>query len=141
MAELYEDGHGCYSDGLDVYGDPCYYVGGSWDYGTPPKIYNPNVTVTPQGVQVNTTPLDKILNSTLSFLALLKGAKGIPTTTSVYPPQPVYNPTPLGQLPYNNSGGNTLGGVEQWLKNNTGVALMAGAAIVLFYMKPPSRSR
>lgn len=102
----------------------------------------PNITVTSAGVTAQTNKLDKVLNTILSGFAIAKGAKQIPTTlpagedySGIY-----NNPAYLAALSQNRqSDGTASGKVENWLKNNTGVALMAAAGIALFLMKSPRR--
>lgn len=100
----------------------------------------PNVIATANGMQVQSTTLDKILGSVLSGMAIIKNAAYVPTTI-----QPQTEPTIVYQQPMGGGGlggdGTAAGKVENWLKNNTGVALMGAGALVLSLMKPPSRSR
>lgn len=147
---------------------PCYYYSwdpratepGGWDdYGAgyydsntfapcdpsyvPPgntRINVPNVTVTRGGTQINNTTLDKILNGALASLALLTGAKKIPTTLDPVTGQPVSQYAP-GYNPalYQQQSGNTLGGVESWIKQNTGVTLLVAGGLALYFMKPGRR--
>lgn len=89
-----------------------------------------------------TTSLDKILATSLSALALLTRQGAIPTTQQQ---QYGYNPYTAGYNPYEvpaqgyvPQSGNTLGDLENWVKNHTlATAVIAGA--VLFYLLPSPR--
>lgn len=88
------------------------------------------------------TTLDKILASTLSGLALLTRQSSVPTAQQQQYPygyNPMYSEYPAG---YNRtaSSGNALGSIEDWIKNNTLIAVAVGA-IIVFYLLPSPRQR
>lgn len=120
-------------------------------------IYNPSSGIPPGGIQVNlpsmsttplpwpkntpTTTLDKSLTALLSGLALLTRQGQIPTAAQ---PQQAIDYAQIAALTGNRSMGDYDGGentgakVENWFKNNTGVALL-GAAFLAFYLLPSPR--
>ena len=112
-------------------------------YPTFPTVQaNQGALVYPKSTPVTT--LDKILASTLSGLALLTRQGSVPTAQQQYVQypygySPMYTEYPAG---YNRtaSGSNALGSVEDWIKNNTLLAVAIGAMIV-FYILPSPRQR
>lgn len=101
----------------------------------------PNILITGGGSTAQTGVFSQTLQAILSGIALFQHAPYIPT--GVQPqqqPQIIYaNTGNAGAGNYAAGGNNTLGKVEAWLKNNTGVALMGGAAVVLYFMSPKTR--
>lgn len=102
-------------------------------------VYNPATVITGGGTQINITPLDKILASILSGMAIIKNRPYVPT--GIQPETGVSNDTLsllLARQGNQYAGDGTASGkVETWVKNNTGVVLIGGAVVVAYLMKSP----
>lgn len=124
---------------------PSYNPNSGGGYNSSNNTRIPQVIFDPSGgVTAYPDKLSTIMNGILSGLALVKGATQVPTTVSGQSQGIDANTLLALQLQQQGgvgSSGTALGKVENWLKNNTGVALMGAAAILLFYMRPPSKTR
>lgn len=130
----------------DVSGGPVYDpTSGVYTQPATQPPFNGTVSINQGGAQVSGGVLDTILNDTLSALAIFRGAKYVPTTA-----QPVNqyasSINPATGIPYQaglvNAGstGASIGATaESFIRNNTGILLIAGAAFLLLQMKPVSR--
>lgn len=113
-----------------------------------PAILNiPTMSTTPLIYPKNTptTTLDKSITAGLSALALLLNRGSIPTAQQQ---QQGIDPLTLQLLAnqqaggvYSGGGSNTLGRVEAWVKNNTGVTAIIAGAAVLYFMQPSKPAR
>lgn len=124
------------------YPDPTSGNGGGG--GVASTIYNPSATINQGGVAINTTPLDKVLSSVLSFFALATHAPYVPTTV-----QPVKNTTPVYATGVNSQTGIQLSGSQavgtttqsifNWIKANPVPLAGIGIAYFLFTRDPKRR--
>ncbi len=114
-------------------------INGGTVYGSPTI---PQVQINQGGYNVNNTTFDKILANALSGLALLTGAKYVPTATQPTQ-QPLYYPTGNtgGNLNSGNLGSNnasitagTVGKVEAWVKKNPGAAAIGGLVAAALFL-------
>lgn len=136
--------YGAAADYCYEYPGDCYWQNGvpvdSNPYPAPqssPRI--PQILATQQGITSNNNKLDSVLSSILSGLALIKGARGVPTTLSN---EPVYIPVqaPLGNNSYGGGGGgNTAGQLQAFIQKNTGAVLIGTVLVVALFMKPPTK--
>jgi hypothetical protein len=114
-------------------------------------LTNVKIQTNTGGIAINTgqTTLDKILSAISSNLATIYGRSYVPTTviptsanqsTGGLNNQQTYNPNLLLQAQLlQQQQGSTGANVENFIKNNTGLILLAVGAFVLLQMKPISR--
>lgn len=108
-----------------------------WIWQTPSGASGVKINNTQTGVQYGVTTLDKILASVLSGLAIVKNQPYVPTTQQpqsqyqqgAYPPE--YYAL-LAQQQQNSNLGQAGSDLENFIKNNTGLLLVGGVAVVLF---------
>jgi hypothetical protein len=143
---LYQDANGVWrnADGSIYWGVAPASSGNSGG-----STRSPQVTANAGGITVNSTPLDKILEGVLSGLAIIKGANAIPTKTSgdnyggSYGGQ--YSPAELALLQsqgaYSRSDGTTLGKVETYVKNNTGVVAIGVLVVAALFLDPFAKGK
>ncbi len=152
------------SDNYDPNDPSCYVSPESNDPNVGSVYYDPstgNVYTQPQpqqqpssvsinqgGVQTSTGILGTISNDILSALAIINKRPYVPTTTQPVTQQygSLNSINPATGIPYQagvvNAGGTgaTIGATaESFIRNNTGILLLAGAAFLLLQMKPVSR--
>ena len=102
-----------------------------WGGGSPSTMPDTSkIDINKGGVIVkgNITTLDKILGTITSIWALERGAGYVPTTHQPAQQPIIYNPQPLNGGGYGSTGGN----IEGFIRNNTGLLLIAGIGVVLF---------
>lgn len=113
------------------------------DSGNSPATTQPKIMTNTGGVQIQTgqTTFDKVLNTITSMTALFKGANYVPTTT--IPANNYTTPTGAGdyqtqlllQQMYqqqNSLTGKAATGIENFVKENTGLLLIGGVGLFLF---------
>lgn len=143
----------CYDHPNDeecFYGDGTYNGDGTWG-NNGGGIFNPNNV--PNGVGNaggwpggSSGQLAQILNSILASTALLTNAHYIPTPLQTgQSPQGSQGNQPQITNVYPNAanpggGNNTLGKIESWIKQNTGVTAIFVGGALLYFMKPKQRS-
>lgn len=100
----------------------------------------PQIIATPGGITSNNNKLDSVLSSILSGLALLKGAKQVPTTVSgELPPTVIYQGASGGIGAGAGSGGNIAGQIQNLVQKNPGAVLIGTVVIVALFLKPPTK--
>lgn len=122
----------------DVNGVPIEYPGnmGIPVTGIPINLPSMSTTPLPYPKSTATTSVDKYLTALLSGIALLTRQGSIPTAAQPQPQyiyQPTYDPNAVAS---DNRSGNTLGKVEAWVKNNTGVTMLLAGGALLYFMQP-----
>lgn len=110
------------------------------------SVIIPQTTVTNSGAVVNSTVLDKTLNAVLAGLALLKGANKIPTTLDVNNGYDTRGYTQADLYALQNqsayrSDGTTLGKVENYVKNNTGVVAIGALIVAALFLDPFAKGK
>lgn len=120
-------------------------------YGQPQTQppFNGTIAVNQGGAQVSGGTLNTILNDVLSGLAILNKRPYVPTTTQPVSPygSSVSAINPATGIPYQtglvtggSAGANIGATLQNFVQNNTGILLIAGAAFLLLQMKPVRRN-
>lgn len=101
----------------------------------------PQITAIPGGgIATNNDKLQIVLSSFLSGLALIKGARQVPTTVSgELPPTVIYPQGVGGGIGAGSSGGNIAGQLQNLVQKNPGAVLIGTVVIVALFLKPPTK--
>lgn len=136
--------------GTPTGGIPIYDSGSDPNYGGDNNVnYYPTYIPPVDNTTNGNNELNTILDDVLSSLAIFRGAKYVPTTVqpvNQYGGYAAGTINPATGIPYTplvntniGTGANIGATVEDFIKNNTGILLLAGAAFLLLQMKPVSR--
>lgn len=121
---------------LDDFGDPCYTCNPVY---VPPS--QTGVTITGGGGTYSQGNLNLILASILSGLAIFQHQPYVPTTIQPQQPQPIIYQQPLGGGGLDNRGRNFGSSFQKLVEDHPGIIAGGAIAVLLFVMKPPTRSR